>query len=104
MVQYRHGGWRDSLESLENLKAREGGLDGSGWLLTAMDRHQLKEGEEARRALRKAGEWIAERQRQAEGDALLRFQYELMRPGLEALRREAEDLIEGKDPADQRVG
>jgi hypothetical protein len=36
---------------------------------------------------------------QAEGDAILKFQYELMRPSIEALYREAVELLEGKDPA-----
>ena len=69
-----------------------------------MNRQQLKQREEARAALRKAVEWIDERKRQAEDNALLRFQYEMMRPAIEALRREAENLMEGKDPAGEKVG
>jgi hypothetical protein len=45
-----------------------------------------------------------ERKRQAEDNALLRFQYESMRPALDALRREAGDLLDGKDPSGDRVG
>jgi tetratricopeptide (TPR) repeat protein len=104
MVQYRNGDWQESLASLENVKAKEGEFDASDWLLVAMNRHQLKQREEARSALRKAVEWIEERRRQAEDNALLRFQYEMMRPALDALRREAENLIEGKDPTNLGVG
>jgi tetratricopeptide (TPR) repeat protein len=103
-AQYRNGDWRDSLASLEKMKAKEGELDASGWFLAAMDRHQLGQKGEARAALRKGVEWVMEQQRKAEGNALLRLQYEMMRPGIEALRREAEGLIEGKDPAGDRVG
>jgi hypothetical protein len=104
MVQYRDGRWRESLASLDKVKAREGEFDASAWLLVAMNRQQLKQKDEARAALRKAGEWMAEQQRKAEGNALLRFQYETMRPSLEALKKEAENLIEGKDPGGERVG
>jgi hypothetical protein len=97
MVQYRNRDWKGSLASLEQLKLREGGFDASSWLLSAMDLYQLKRKEEARAALRQAAEWLAERRRQAEGNAVLRFQYEMMRPTIDALRREAEMLIEGKD-------
>lgn len=38
MVQYRNGDWRDSLASLDQLKAQEGAWDASGWLLIAMNR------------------------------------------------------------------
>jgi tetratricopeptide (TPR) repeat protein len=102
-AQYRNGDWRDSLASLERLKARAGGLNACGWFLVAMARHQLKQREEARAALRQAAEWIGEQQRKAEDDALLRFQYEMMRPAIEGLKREAEGLIEGKGPAGQRA-
>jgi tetratricopeptide (TPR) repeat protein len=104
MVQYRSSDWKDSLASVEKLKAKEGGLDANDWFLLAMDLHQLKRREEARAAFRKAVEWIEERKRQAEDNAVLRFQYELMRPAIEALRREAETLLEGKDPSNRRVG
>jgi tetratricopeptide (TPR) repeat protein len=104
MVQYRNGDWRDSLAALEKVKAKEGELDASGWFLSAMDLHQLKRREEGRAALRKGTEWIEERRRQAENNAFLRFQYEMMRPAIEGLRREAENLIEGKNPVDRGVG
>lgn len=48
--------------------------------------------------MRKAVEWIEEQQRKAEDNALLRLQLEMGHPALESLRREAESLIEGKDP------
>jgi tetratricopeptide (TPR) repeat protein len=104
MVQYRHGAWRDSLASLDQVKAREGGFDASSWLLVAMNRHQLKQRPEARAALRQAAEWMREQQRKAEDNPALRIQYEMMRPGIESLKREAETLIEGKDPAGVKAG
>jgi tetratricopeptide (TPR) repeat protein len=104
MVQYRGRDWRGSLASLEQLKAREGEFDASDWLLVAMNRHRLKQRDEAREALRKAVEWIDERKRQAEDNAVLRFQYELMRPALESLRREAENLLQGNDPTERGIG
>jgi tetratricopeptide (TPR) repeat protein len=104
MAQYRNGDWRDSLESLERVKALEGGFDATAWLLVAMNRQQLKQRAEAREALRKAVEWIDERRRQAEDNPVLRFQFEMARPTIEGLRREAEKLIEGKDPANRGVG
>ena len=39
-----------------------------------------------------------------EDNALLRFRLETMRPSIEALRKEAVMLNEGKDPAGHRVG
>jgi tetratricopeptide (TPR) repeat protein len=104
MVQHRNGDWRDSLASLEKVKGKHKGFDASVWLLAAMNRQQLKQREEARAALGKAVDWIQEQQRKADNDATLRFQYEMMRPGIEALRREAENLIEGKDSAGERMG
>jgi tetratricopeptide (TPR) repeat protein len=104
LVQYRNGDWRDSLASLERVKARDGEFGGGDWLLTAMNRHQLKQKDEARAALRKAVEWMEDQQRKAEENAVLRVQYEMMRPALESLRREAENLIEGKDPTTRGVG
>jgi tetratricopeptide (TPR) repeat protein len=98
LVQYRNGDWRESLATLERMKATAGGLDASGWFVSAMDLHRLDRKDEARAAFRKAIEWIGERLHQAQDDAFLRFQYELMRPGIEALHREAEELLEGKDP------
>src|SRR5205085_7700988 len=60
MAQYRHGDWRQSLASLETVKAKDGGFDASAWLLVAMNRHQLGQKDEARGAWRKAVEWIEE--------------------------------------------
>jgi tetratricopeptide (TPR) repeat protein len=104
MVQYRNSDWRGSLASLEQFKAREGEFDAPSWLLAAMNFHRINKRDDARTALRRAAEWIEKRKRQAEGDALLRYQYETMRSDIELLQREAEKLIEGKDPADQGVG
>src|SRR5262249_47006640 len=99
MVQYRNGDCRESLASLEKVKAKAGKFDASHWFLSAMNLYRLKRIEEARAALRKGVEWIDERKGEAEDNAMLRFQYEMMRPEIEALRREAESLIEGKGPA-----
>jgi tetratricopeptide (TPR) repeat protein len=104
MVQYRNGDWKDSLASLDQLKAKEGEFEASGWFLVAMNRQQLKQVRQAREAFQMADEWIDERKRQAEDNAVLRFQYETMRPGIEALRHEAENLLSGKDPANEGVG
>jgi hypothetical protein len=104
LVQYRNRDWGDSLRSLEQLKTREGAYEANGLLLLAMNRHQLNQPAEARAALRQAVTLIEDQKRKAEGDALLRFQWEMARPGIEALRREAEALIEGKDPAAVGVG
>ena len=64
---------------------------------------RLKRREEAKAALRKGVEWMEERKRQAEDNALLRSQYESVRPALDALRREAEDLLNGKDVSSDRA-
>src|SRR5262249_36203081 len=82
LVQHRNGEWRDSQASLEEVKRREGEFDASAWFLSAMNLQRLKRREEAKAALRKGVEWMDERQRQAEDNALLRFQYERMRPAL----------------------
>jgi tetratricopeptide (TPR) repeat protein len=104
MVQYRDGAWRESLASLEEVKARSGEFGAREWLLTAMNRHRLKQRQEALGALRKAVKWIGERKRQGEDNPGLRLEYELMRPAIESLRREAENLLQGNDPADRGIG
>jgi uncharacterized protein HemY len=93
MVQYRNRDWQDSQASLEKVRAREGGFDPSCWFLNAMNRHQLKEKEGARAALRRGVESMQEQDRKAAGNVQLLLQYELARPALEDLRREAESLI-----------
>lgn len=97
LVQYRNGEWKNSLESLDEVKKRAGEFEASDWLLVAMNRHQLKQPVEARAALKKAVEWIKESQQKAEGNPVLRFQLETNRPALEALRHEAEELLKGSD-------
>jgi tetratricopeptide (TPR) repeat protein len=98
-AQYRNGDWRDCLASLDNVKGREGDLDAGGWFLVAMSKHQLKEQKESRMALRQAIAWLEAFEKQAKFNAVLRFQLEMMLPGLQALRREAETLIDGKAAA-----
>jgi hypothetical protein len=73
-------------------------------LLRAMSLKQQRRNPEAKEALKKAAEWWEERQRRAEDDPGLRIQLEMMRPGVDALRREAEGLIEGKDRGEEKVG
>jgi tetratricopeptide (TPR) repeat protein len=102
MVQYRNGDWRDSQASLEQVKAREGEFGATAWFLAAMNLHRLKRPDEARAAFQKAVGWIDERRRQARDNAVLQFQYELMRPTIEALQREAEQLLEGKGPVGEK--
>jgi tetratricopeptide (TPR) repeat protein len=101
MVQYRNGDWRDSLASLDRVKARQGELDASDWLLSAMDLHRLNRKEEARAAMRKAIDWMAERSREGEGDPLVRLENEMMWPAIEALLREAKVLIDGEEATRQ---
>jgi hypothetical protein len=96
VAQYRNGDWRDSQASLEQVKAREGEFDATAWFLAAMNLHRLQRPDEARAAFRKGTAWIDERRRQARDNAVLQFQYELMRPTIEALQREAEQVLEGK--------
>jgi tetratricopeptide (TPR) repeat protein len=103
-VQYRNGDWPESLASLEQVKARNGDFDAMDWLLVAMNRHQLKQRAGTQEALGKAVRWIDERKRQAEDNAGLRLQLEMMRPALESLRREAETLLDGKDRAGDAIG
>jgi hypothetical protein len=102
IVQYRNGDWRDSQASLEQVKAREGEFGATAWFLAAMNLHRLKRPDEARAAFRKGIAWIDERRRQARDNAVLQFQYELIRPTIEALQREAEQLLEGKGPAGEK--
>ena len=97
LVQYRNGDWRDSLAALDQVKIREGGWNAAGWFLVAMNRQQLDRKVAAREAYRKGLEWIEERKQQGEKNPLLRLQYETMRPAIDALRQEAERLIEGRD-------
>jgi tetratricopeptide (TPR) repeat protein len=103
-VQYRNGDWSDSLAALDQVKARMQEPDATVWLLTAMNRYQLKQPRQADEALQKAREWITTIERQAEDKPALRFQLEMMRPSIEALRREAESLIKGRDPSGDKVG
>jgi tetratricopeptide (TPR) repeat protein len=96
MVQYRQGDWRESLAALDRVKAKQGELDASDWLLSAMDLHRLNRQEEARAAMQKAIDWMGARSRKAAGDPLLRMENEMMWPAIEALLREAKDLIDGE--------
>jgi tetratricopeptide (TPR) repeat protein len=100
-VQYRNGDWKDSLATLDRLKAAQGELDACDWLLSAMNLHRLDRRVEAGNAMRKANVWIDERSRKAEGDPILRMEYEMMWPAIETLLREAKGLIDGKQATGQ---
>jgi len=93
MVQYRNGDWRDSLASLDKLKVTQGEFDACDWLVSAMNLYRLNRQEEARAAIRKAGDWIDERTRKAGDDARLRMEYEFMRSAIEGLLWEARQLL-----------
>jgi tetratricopeptide (TPR) repeat protein len=100
VVQYRNGAWGKCLDALEVLKKKENGFDASGWFLTAMSLHQLKQRDKARAAYQKGVEWINE----AMGNEVLLIQYLRMKDAIETLRQEAKNLLEGKDPGGEKVG
>lgn len=104
MVQYRNGEWHDCRESLDQLKEKERELDGPSLFLLSMTQHQLKQIPESKATFRKAQNWVEDRKRQAESDPVKRLQFELQRPAIDLLRREAEFLLEGKDPSGDKVG
>ena len=102
MAQYRHGDWRDSLVSLDTLKAKQGEAGASDMVLSGMNLFRLNRKDEARAALKQAVRLMDEINQKAAGDALLRMEFELMRPAVEALLMEAQKLMNG-DPADSRT-
>jgi hypothetical protein len=61
-----------------------------------MNLHHLNRVEEARAALRKANDWMDDRERKAQDDVQIRLEYELIRPSLERLRQEARELLAGE--------
>jgi tetratricopeptide (TPR) repeat protein len=95
-VQYRGADWKGSMATLEKLKDREGNFDAGGWLLAALNRHQLGQKDEARTALHQAIRWMQEHKRKAGGNDVLMIQHEVMQRNVEPLLREAEEVIEGK--------
>jgi tetratricopeptide (TPR) repeat protein len=104
LALYRMGNWKESLESLKPIQVKDGEYDAACLFLIAMNRHRLKQKEEARTAFRQAMEWFDERTRKAEKDPTLRYQLEMMRPTFELLKREAQGLLEGKDSSDAGIG
>jgi tetratricopeptide (TPR) repeat protein len=98
MVQYRNGEWSASLASLAQVKVKAGTLDASDWFLSAMDLCHLKRRQEARDAMHRGDTWLRDLQEQAKEKPVLRLRLELNRPAIDALRREAENLLEGKAP------
>jgi tetratricopeptide (TPR) repeat protein len=101
LVRYRNGKYQDCLASVEKMKAMEGGPGASALFLSAMALHRLKRDGEAREAYRQGIRWVEEKQRQAEGDEAVRFQLETVLPAIEALRREAEAVLEGRPSTDR---
>jgi hypothetical protein len=93
MVQHRNSDWKDSLVTLDRLKAIESRFGGHVWLVSAMNLHHLGRVKEAHAALRKAIEWMDNEERKAQEDVQFRLEYELIRPSLERLRQEARELI-----------
>ena len=102
MAQYRHGDWRDSLVSLDTLKAKQGEAGASDLVLSGMNLFRLNRKAEARAALERAVRLMDEINQKAAGDALLRMEFELMRPAVESLMMEAHKLMNG-DPADSQT-
>jgi tetratricopeptide (TPR) repeat protein len=96
LAQYRNGDWRDSIATLEKLKAIMGEFGATEWLVSCMNLHQLGRKEEARTALRKARQWIEEQTRKAETDLRLRVEFELARPAIDSLLEEATRLLGGE--------
>jgi tetratricopeptide (TPR) repeat protein len=96
MVQFRNRDWKDSLATLDRLKAIEDRFGAHAWLVSAMNLHHLNRVEEARAALRKANDWMDDRERKAQDDVQIRLEYELIRPSLERLRQEARELLAGE--------
>ena len=74
------------------------------WFLAAMNYHRLKQRDKALDAFCQGDAAVAELKRQAEDHPNLRLQFESLRPSIDALRKEADDLLKGKDPANRATG
>ncbi len=98
MVQYRNRDWQNSLRTIEVVKEIQDGITAHDWILIAMNRYGLNQKGEADAALAKAKDWLNDRKESAGEDPVLRIQYEILRSQIDALLREAEDLINGKTP------
>jgi hypothetical protein len=61
-----------------------------------MNLFRLNRLKEAESAILKSDEWMREAGRRAERDAMSRLEYESMRESIEALRREAQALMDGQ--------
>jgi tetratricopeptide (TPR) repeat protein len=104
MVQYRNGDWRDSLATLESVKAKQGEFQAEDWLLSALNLHRLDRKQEAREARDQALAWIQERNRKAENDPALQYQNQMMWPTIESLLREVRGLLDGAETDESRAG
>jgi WD40 repeat protein/serine/threonine protein kinase/Tfp pilus assembly protein PilF len=98
-VLYRAGRYRDAVERLtQSMKVRDDGNFVWEWLWLAMAEQRLGHGEEARKWLKQAGDWIDEATREAArpgaGDRLPWYQ----RLEMQMLRHEAEALLGGAAP------
>jgi hypothetical protein len=99
-IQYRHGDWQDSQTSLGQMRME---MDAIGWYLSAMNLYRLGQKAEAQKALQKGLEWVEAKRLQAKTSELLRYQLEIIVPEIEEMRREAENLLEGKNPTNVGV-
>jgi tetratricopeptide (TPR) repeat protein len=96
MVQFRNSDWKDSLATLDRLKAIENRFGAHAWFVSAMNLHHLGRVDEARAALRKANDWMDNQERKAQADVQIRLEYELIRPSLERLLQETRELLRGE--------
>jgi tetratricopeptide (TPR) repeat protein len=94
---YRAGKYEGAVKRVDGL-ARSGYLLAWDWYVRAMAQHRLGRGGEARQSLGRAARWVADR-RQAEEAGKQRPLAWWYRVELEHLRREAEELVKGADPA-----
>lgn len=99
IVAYRNAAWQDSLAALEREEAIVGSSDPGDCFLRAMILFRLGQRDAAAAALRRGKEMVDELERRAGQNPVLRLQHDLIRPAMEALRQEAEALLEGRDVA-----
>lgn len=99
MVAYRNGAWKESLAALEQEEAIVGSSDSGDCFLRAMILVRLGRRDDAAAAFRRGKEGLDELERRARENPLFRLRHDMIRPVLDAMRQEAEDLLEGRDVA-----
>jgi hypothetical protein len=97
LTLYRIGDWSNSVAALDQVKAKQGDLQATDFFLLAMNQYQLKRPEDAKASLGKGINRWEELVREAEDNAELRVKIEGMRPTMEALKQEAQELLKGKN-------